>query len=61
MARRNTPKNRQQALGLGQILYWVTFVLLVVVGVRAPGWFRYVGWALAAFFVLRSVLGGRRR
>ena len=61
MARRNTPKNQRQTYSPGQILYWVAFVLLVVVGVRAPGWFKYVGWVLAAFFVVRSILAGRRR
>ena len=59
MARRNTPKDQRQRYSLGQILYWAAFALLVVVGVKAPGWFKYVGWVLAAFFVGRSLLGRR--
>ena len=54
MARRNSPKNQKNANNLGQALYWVAFVLLVVLGVRAPGWIKYVGWVLAAFFVIRA-------
>ena len=60
MARRNSRGNRGQGSSLGQILYWAAFALLVVAGVKAPGWFKYVGWVLAAFFVLRSIAGGRR-
>ncbi len=60
MARNSRPRGRKDSVGLGQILYWGAFILLVVAGIRAPGWFRYVGWALAAFFVGRSILGGRR-
>lgn len=54
-------RGRRGGYSLGQILYWAAFLLLVVVGVRAPGWIKYVGWALAAFFVARSVLGGNKR
>lgn len=60
MARNNAPRGRRDPISLGRILYWGAFILLVVVGVKAPGWFKYVGWVLAAFFVGRSILGGRR-
>ncbi len=54
MARRNSPKKQKEANSLGQALYWVAFALLVVLGVKAPGWIKYVGWVLAGFFVIRA-------
>ena len=58
MSRNKSPRGWVSLVYNGlQLLFWIAFILIVIVGVKAPSWVKYVGWVLAAFYVVRAALG----